>query len=1163
MKRILNTKSIFNIIILFILIEKNGYTQEIINLKNFFNDGDKTQGILLNEEEINVYNNGKIQNLNKINQNSELGSNGIESYKNIESLDNNGVILGSVEVIKGINKVTNSGNGIVLENLETNSLKNNGYISGNFIANDLSGSSGNNGNGVNIIGNDTGETGQFGAKIIGSKLAKIENEGVISGKVESINGKSGLYNSGNGLNMAPKDLIGGNYYLKSEIENFKNFGRVMGEAYVENQNSRNNGNGITAFGSYESKADKIANEGIIKGSIFSNSNIENSGNGIHLSSFGHSFGGNFIVSNIENKGIIEGKANIAGLNSESGNGIIIDGRGAQTNIKVLENSGVISGYISKNNDENSGNGVYSGYNITNIFNEGIIKGNNNAISFGGIRNANFNGKLLNSVNNGILVGTNIFRVEKTPENEVNNGIYINIDKNGEIVNITQDLSSSNDSNGREIINIVNGLDGYIFAGSEYKNKILNGVGVSTGALTLSNNQITTIENSIINAYKTAITLNNNTNLKIQDSLINGGGIKNEDSVIQIVGNESNLNLMKNTVLNGKISIDGEKNIVSIDNSVKVNGDIISTGQLNTLKLGHDGSNEELKIYDKIENFDEIKTNGKVTLYSTAKVNAIADIDIEHGTLLVRLDGSKRDEKGRVIGHALYNHTGIIVLGEKENIGDHLPDGDNHPDIKAGAKLFFKASGLTNGTVIAMKETDITGLKDSQMGTYSIAHTARKFIPGKDDIWLLSPEINSYNSKILGIVTIDVIIDTLSLDDIIDSPEDEKEEKPNNPPENRDEEKPDNPPNNEVENREDLGDIWDSIVNGGEEDYLAPTLDYEDGKEIVESKKELISILDQIYANNPYAFIGEASKESLKLYQDNIFTTKMPKKDEWITEAHGIYGYDKFGKVEQTNRFGKEIQKNSYSSNVSTYGMLGTAEYGILEDTSLGIAIGGSKQKVNMSKGTKIDGDSGYIGVYGKRNIDKFRFTSGIGYQYNEYDIDRILVNKYQDFKNSGSLSTNSVGVYLEGKYFIKNETGVSIEPKLRLSYMHIFQEEVKEKSNPLAIDVDSKKYENIDVLIGVDFSKKNYLKGGLLEVRGEISYIKTFDSERDHLTSRIKDSTDFRIKGPEITEDRVRIVIGVDYEKVNGVFYNLYTGVELTDKDRVNTNIKVGIGYRF
>ncbi|MGL5581833.1 MAG: autotransporter outer membrane beta-barrel domain-containing protein, partial [Cetobacterium sp.] len=583
--------------------------------------------------------------------------------------------------------------------------------------------------------------------------------------------------------------------------------------------------------------------------------------------------------------------------------------------------------------------------------------------------------------------------------------------------------------------------------------------------------------------------------------------------------------------------------------------IVSKGQLNTLKLGTSNSNEELKIYDKIENFDEIKTNGKVTLYSTSKVNAVADIDIEHGTLLVRLDGSKRDEKGRVIGHALYDHTGAIILGEKGNVGDHLPDGDNHPDIQAGAQLFFKASGLTNGTVIAMKETDITGLKDSQIGTYSIAHTARKFIPGKDDIWLLNSGTNTY--AIRATETIDIIIDTLNLDDIINRPDDKEK------PDNKGEEKPDNPPDNEVEDREDLGDIWDSIVNGGEEDYLAPTLDYEDGKNIVEAKKELISILDQIYANNPYSYIGEASKESLRLYQDNIFTTKMPKKDEWITEAHGIYGYDKFEKAEQNNRFGKEIQKNSYSSNVSTYGMLGTAEYGILEDTSLGIAIGGSKQKVDMSKGTKIDGNSGYIGVYGKKNINRFRITSGIGYQHNEYDVDRILINKYQEFKNNGSLSTDSIGVYLEGKYFIKSETGVSIEPKLRLSYMNISQEEVKEKSNELAIDVDGKNYQNTDILIGVDFSKKKYLKGGLLEFKGELSYMKTLDTERDYLTGRIKNSTSFKIKGPEITEDRIRIIVGIDYEKVNGVFYNLYTGVELADKDRIDTNVKIGVGYRF
>lgn len=1145
MKRILNTKSIFNIIILFILIEKNSYTQNIIKSKDYFNDSDKTQGIVLDEEEMSIYNNGKIQNLNKTNQDSELVSNGIKSDKNIESLDNNGVILGSIEVIEFANKVTNSGNGIVLENLETKSLNNNGYISGVFIANNLNEGTGNSGNGINIIGNNTGQTGEFGAKVMGNKLAKIENEGVISGKVNSRDGRKGLYNSGNGINAAPKDLLGGNYYFKSEIGSIKNFGRVIGEAFIENQSSRNIGNGITAFGNYESKVDEIINQGVVRGSVFSNSKIENSGNGVHLSSFGHSFGGDFITSKIENTGVIEGKVNTTGLNFESGNGIIVDGRGIQTNIEALKNGGVISGYISKIGDGKSGNGVYSGYNIKNIFNEGVIKGNNIAI--------NFRGKLNEIANNGILIGESIFT--KAPENEVNNGLYININQSGEIVSIKSDSTIAYDDKGREITNLLKDLDGYILAGPEYKNKILNGAGVSTGTLTLANKQSTIVENSIINAYKTAITLNDNTNLKILDSLVNGGGIKNEDPIIQILGDESKIDIMGNTLLNGKITVDGNRNTVYIDNDVKVNGDILSTGQLNTLKLGNSDSNEELKIYDKIENFDEIKTNGKVTFYSTAKVNATTDIDIEHGTLLVRLDGSKRDEKGRVIGHALYDHTGAIILGEKENIGDHLPDGENHPDIKAGAKLFFKASGLRNGTVIAMNETDVTDLKDSEMGTYSIAHTARKFIPGKDDIWLIDSGVNTYAMR--STETIDVIIDTLNLDDIINTPEDDRK------PDNKGEEKPDNPPDNEVEDREDLGDIWDSIVNGGEEGYLAPTLDYEDGRGILEAKKELVSILDQIYANNPYAFIGEASKESLRLYQDNIFATKMPKKDEWITEAHGVYRYEKFGKNEQNNRFGKEIQKNSYSSNISTYGMLGTAEYGILEDTSLGIAIGGNNQKLKMSKETKVDGNSGYIGVYVKRNIDKFRLTTGVGYQYNEYDVDRVLINEYQYFKNNGKLSTNGMGAYLEGRYFIKSENDIFIEPKLRLNYMTISQDKVKENSNPLAIEVDKKNYQSTDILVGIDFSKKKYLKDGLLEFRGEISYIKTFDSDRDYLTGRIKNSTDFRIKGPEITENRIRIMVGMDYERLNGIFYNLYTGVDLADNDRVDTNIKMGIGYRF
>lgn len=1121
------------------------------------NDESINNQVVLEADGAEFFNVGKIQS----------GENGIYSEKHVKSIENNGVIVGETNSSR-------TGNGIYIKNDEVGNIKNSGFISGkaelesagNVVA-------GENANGINLQGKYIGNPAMYGSLYEGT-IDKIENSGVIKGSASIIFNPNAISVQGLGNGIATTMDVR-NYFNVYKINEIINTGKIRGLVDLSGVQfyAKNIGNGISNFTNYSdlSKIGDVDNKGLISGKVTAEvkneMQVENIGNGITSSGYYFGFASDNKIENIANSGIISGEVNVDldTVNVDntiynSGNGVANEGRGTTTAINKITNSGIIAGNIDMKNNKidavnASGNGILAGGKLVALNNSGVIRGSQSAI------NAGSSGEILNSNNYGLLIGKEIFSkigngntgsiTPIVPTSENNKGTYIKLksDSSGEVdsIEFTNEMGGTYD--GRGIINAKKdaaGTDSFIQIDSdrEYASKIVNGAGVDSGVLAVDSGKNLTLTNSIINGYKTAVSLGGGNNLVAKGTTFNGGGLAGEDPTIEIKGDNVKVDITENSTINGKIIAKGDNGTIHLGNTTAINGDIISTGRGNTLNLGNMVANEELKIYHEIRDFDEINTNGKVTLYETSRMNATTDINIEHGTLLVRVNGAERDEKGRVTGHALYTHTGKIVLGEYGNVGDHLPDGEDHPDIQAGAKLFFKASGLKRGTVIAMNGTDITDLQDSQMGTYSIAHTARKFIPGKDDIWLWDSGASTFAMRSSGLT--DVIIDTLNFDDIIDEPEN-----------------PDGLPDNEIEDKEDLGDIWDSIVNGGEEDELAPTLDYEDGRNITEAKKELVSILDQIYANNPYAYIGEASRESLRLYHDNIFTTKMPKKDEWIVEGHGIYGYDRLGKVEQKNRFGTETQKNGYTTNIKTYGMLGTAEYGIAEDTSVGIAVGGSKQKVGMSKGSKIDGNSGYIGVYGKRNIDKFRLTGGIGYQYNEYDVDRILSNKYQSFKNSGKLSTDGLGIYLEGRYFITDKNGTSLEPKLRLSHTYISQEAVKEKQNRLAIDVDGKNYQNTEIEIGADLSKKKYLEGGVLEFRGGVSYIKTLGSNGEYLTGRIKNSTNFRIKGPQIAEDKARITVGVDYEKTNGIFYNLYTGVELANRDRIDTNIKVGIGYRF
>lgn len=1109
----------------------------IIEDTNYQNNGSLNGQVIINSENTKLINTGKIQN----------EKNGIYSEKTIESLENNGVIK--------------SGNGIYIKSNNIGIIKNHGLILGRVVIDDSKDNS-SDGNGINLEGKKLNPSGIFQGEI-----NKIENTGVIKGEGEVSSEKSitQIENFGNGINISSKNLQ--LYYSSYRVAEIDNVGKIKGDVKLSGKAIRteNSGNGISNYTNLTNNVENIKNDGFISGNVFIDSKetigMKNSGNGIASSSVDYVADSTGKIENIDNKGLISGNitANIEKDKSvdiySSGNGISNYGRSNLTEIKSVKNSGNISGNVIINKSEVqensttekiifSGNGIMARGILESIENQGVIKGSKSSISTGDLTNS----KIEIVKNYGVLAGTDIF--SKSPDYEDNKGTYvylknrigsngISLDRDGdvEIEKIVYQSIKNNMYNEKEILNAASiGNDSYILVKSDthQNNKIINGAGIKNGVLTVSPGKNLKIDNSVINGYKTAITLENNSSLIAYGSTFNGGGLKGDNATIDIKGNNTKIDILGKSFLNGKIIANGNDGEIYIENSVLVNGDMISTGDRNKLNLGSMESKEELKIYHEIKDFDEINTNGKVTFYETSKVNSKNDINIAHGTLMVRVNGSERDNKGRVTGHALYNHKGEIILGEMNNIGDHLPEGDNHPDIKLGAKLFFKASGLQNGTVIAMNGTDISNLQDWEIGTYSIAHTARKFISGYDDHLLLNNTISNLSIKDSS-ETVDIVIGVLNLDEIL---------VPENPKD----------PELEVENKEDLGDIWDSIVNGKEEDKLSPTLDIEDGKSSIDGKRELVSILDQIYANNPYSYVGEASRESMRLYQDSIITTKMPKRDEWIVEGHGIYGY---------NKFAKSNRKIKYKSNLNTAGMLGTLEYGVTENSSLGIAIGGLKQNLNMSKGTDLEGNSGYVGIYGKRNVDKFRFIGGVGYQYNNYNVDRVLSNEYQTLKNNGEISSDGIGTYLEVRYFVEDKTKVSFEPKARISYTYISQESIKEKKNPLAIDVEGENYQNAEIEIGLDIIKKKYLTGGILNFIGGVNYIKILGADENYLVGRIKDSTNFKIKGPKISENKVKVTIGIDYEKNKGVFYNLYTDLELGEKERNNLNIKLGVGYRF
>ena len=96
--------------------------------------------------------------------------------------------------------------------------------------------------------------------------------------------------------------------------------------------------------------------------------------------------------------------------------------------------------------------------------------------------------------------------------------------------------------------------------------------------------------------------------------------------------------------------------------------------------------------------------------------------------------------------------------------------------------------------------------------------------------------------------------------------------------------------------EQLNKVYHSIISAGERGKLANTTFLGD-KTYEESLGGLLTMLDQIYANSPYSYTLKSSRDSLKLFEDNIsYLTIKPKKHELITQGKASYNLE----LEQTN-----------------------------------------------------------------------------------------------------------------------------------------------------------------------------------------------------------------------------------------------------------------------
>ena len=1113
---------------------------------------------------------------------------------------------------------SDSGYGLKLSgDLEEVSFKNNGIVSG-------SGTSG------------------YGITLDSGKIGTIENIGIILGTATGTSTSApipsgyGIYidDEGNIENLMNNGLISGTgnfdtygiYINKGSIENLINNGLIL-STKLGSSNKESTGIRINPA---DTNLAKLENNGLIR------PNGSYTLNGIYEERLGSEEGKNMILEN-------NGSISINGKSSANygihvfrnttiiNNGTVLStssGGGMNSGIKILKPSVLVNDGLIL------GNGTFNDYGI-NVNSSGVSI-ENIGVVYGKTKAINGSGTIKNSYNYGILVSkgsavSGITIVNEGPQdNEIlNYGLIISND--GATIDPTIADTKENpidvivgyDDKGNEIVKsmyIKNNLntDGSgSYTGNDENNSILNAL-KDTYEVTGADDKVT---GSIINAYENAVVFTEvGKTLTLTDTTVNGG-VKETTSAILGSSGADTLKL-ENSVINGNIDMKGGSNTIDAGNNTTINGNITTENGDDTFTSGNNVAiNGEINL-----------GNGKNKIEVGNKVYINGDISTGTGGLDFT-GGSEIYLNGEV---AFTDNKDIFTLGEKSVINKDIDmkDGNDTLTIGAGSIVngtlaggagddtltFGKNSGVSPASITEDNTEDsinishdISGFEDINVGakvTFASDLTisdAKNIALEKDGVLLLTLDKTALDSgKMTGhalynlgsttsvsstggrlLLDLDgataeqiITFGNTTLEDSIVPGDNETLDITSKvhtikAGENKNEmivvlrwTIP------EILKYKGLNGVYHGI--GSVNDLI--------GNFNIKSDEQLVTFieyLNNIYAGSPYSYSSELSRKSMGMFRDivvdNIFR---PENDKWmiyggLTHVDGGTKDTYYGKGYYTY----DIGSSDMDADTKITGAYMLGEYGVSDTLSSGVVIGGNKLKSDLSNGSKVDGSALYLGAYAKKYVGNLKVTAGAGFQYGNYDADRIAVNKVASstgepvMKYSDNYNDITYDIYLNGRYSHQVGDNLFLEPYATLSYTYIDQDGANEGNKTLAIETDSKSFDYTVGKVGVDLKKVIPHEKGKSTLSAGVSYTKILDgADEEHITGRFKGGSDFDILVAHKNEHSIGLNAKYALELENGVIFDV-KGSYSVERDSHNSSGKnktkgewivgAGLGYKF
>ena len=315
-------------------------------------------------------------------------------------------------------------------------------------------------------------------------------------------------------------------------------------------------------------------------------------------------------------------------------------------------------------------------------------------------------------------------------------------------------------------------------------------------------------------------------------------------------------------------------------------------------------------------------------------------------------------------------------------------------------------------------------------------------------------------------------------------------------------------------------------------------------------------LRDIYVNSPYTTTIGSSLDNLSMLREKALFDLKPNPNKWAVVGGAVYNDNE-----------TKYKVSTTEVDTKTTGAYAKGEYGLKEDTTFGLILGGTNSKTDLSTG-KVKSSSAYIGAYAKKYVNNFKFTLGTAVDFAENKVKRDAIGYegiIETSRSSAKQKSRAFDLYTELAYSKNLGNNFYIEPKFGLSYSRVRRGAVTENDGIVNLHVNSKTFNETKAEVGLDLKKVIVSGNTIHNFIINTAYERILNGAKaTTIKANVVGGSEFDILVPE--REKGRTTTGIEYKLENkfGILFNLKVDYGFRHgSNKKSTRFSTGLGYKF